>query len=71
MQTDVGQFVLCEERNAQIDIREEKDVSSIQEVACGAMVWIDLAQDGNKCRAFVNAVMNLRVPKNTVNFTTS
>ena len=29
-----------------------------QEVECEGMDWIDLAQ--NRCRAFVNAVMNLR-----------
>ena len=28
------------------------------------MDWIDLAQDGYKRRAVVNAVMNLRVPYN-------
>ena len=34
----------------------------IQEVGCEGMNWIDLAQDKNRWRAFVNAVMNLWVP---------
>ena len=35
---------------------------NIQEIEWGGIDWIDLAQDGNRSRALVNAVMNLRVP---------
>ena len=43
----------------------------IQELGCGGMDWIELAQDKARWWALVNAVMNLRVPYNAGNFLTS
>ena len=41
---------------------EDNNKMDLEEVGCGCMDWIELAQDRERLRALVNAVMNLQVP---------
>ena len=42
-------------------IWEDNIKMNLQEVGCGGLDWIDVAEDRDSWRALVNAVMNLRV----------
>ena len=41
---------------------EENSKMDLQEVGCGDRDWIEMAEDRDRWRALVYAVMNLRVP---------
>jgi hypothetical protein len=41
---------------------EDNIKMDLQEMGCGDMDWIGLAQDRERWQAIVNVIMNLRVP---------
>ena len=50
---------------------EDNIKMDLQEVGCGSIEWIELAQDRERWRELANTVMNRRVPRNAGNFLTS
>jgi hypothetical protein len=54
----LGRSRLNWENNIKIDVKE---------IGWG-VDWIELAQDRDRWRALVNAVMNLRIPSNAANY---
>jgi len=50
---------------------EDNIKMNLQEVGFGVVDWVKQAQDRDRWLALVNAVVNLRVPKNAGNFLTN
>ena len=50
---------------------EDNSKLDLQEVGCGGMDWIDVAQDRDRWRSLVDMVVNLWVPFNAGNYLTS
>ena len=57
---------LADSKNKLYNVCQRRWVDNIrmdlQEVGCGYMDWIGLAQDRDRWRTLVSAVMNIRVP---------
>jgi hypothetical protein len=45
-----------------IEVPKDDIKIDLRDIAFGGVDWIHLAQDGDRWRALVNAVINLRVP---------
>jgi hypothetical protein len=64
--TTYGLFATMSEGKRQLGRPRCRWVDNIKmdhvNIGLGGLGWIGLAQDRDKCRALMNAVMNLRVP---------
>jgi len=57
-----GKLFIYELKRISFDFFISYFMMDFQEVGCGCMDWIGLAQDRDRWRTLLSAVMNLRVP---------